>query len=92
MPAPAPTPAKISPFASPRSDEGIQADTSLLEEGNNTASPAPNKKRVPNSNATDTAKPGGTSAVSAVNTPHQTTPAEITIRGPYRSASHPPGT
>jgi len=45
-PAPAPTPAKIQPLASPRSCAGIQRATNWFEAGYTTASPAPSKNRI----------------------------------------------
>src|ERR1035441_10698808 len=89
-PAPAPTPAKIKPFAKPRSWEGIHADTRRLEAGYTTASPKPREKRTPSRIHSAWAAPGGTSAVSAVNTAHQTVPNARILRGPKRSARPPP--
>ena len=45
-PAPAPTPAKIKPFAMPRSRTGIQRATNWLPAGYITASPAPRRNRT----------------------------------------------
>ena|SRR5213080_4164499 len=103
--APAPTPAKITPFAIPRSAVGIQFATKRLELGNITASPAPSMKRTPRKRAKAAVKTPfgrdartvfdvsmGIEAVSAVKTPHHRAPAVSTRLGPKRSASLPPGT
>src|SRR5438552_1753727 len=89
--APAPTPAKITPFAIPRSPVGIQFATKRFELGNITASPAPSMNRTPTNKIrpavktaferdtrTAAAVPRGIEAVSAVKTPHQRAPAVST--------------
>src|SRR5438094_9985603 len=103
--APAPTPAKITPLAVPRSALGIQLATKRLELGNMTASPAPSTKRPPRNRARAAVKARlgretrtalevstGIAAVSAVKIPHQRAPPVSTRLGPNRSASLPPGT
>ncbi len=45
-PAPNPTPAKMIPFAMPRSRDGIQLETMQFEAGYITASPTPRVKRT----------------------------------------------
>src|SRR5579884_3206667 len=79
---PSPTPAKINPFARPRSCEGIHAATRRLLAGYTMDSPTPNKKRTITKAATETANVAGTSAVSAVNRAHHTVPQKENPSGP----------
>ena len=90
-PAPAPTPAKISPFATPRSPVGIQAATSRFEAGNTIPSPTPSRNRAASSTIKLPEMPAGTAATSAVNTAHQIAARARILRGPKRSAKRPPG-
>ena len=91
IPAPNPTPAKMMPFAIPRSDDGIHAATTQLVAGYTTASPIPSNRRNAIKIASGRATFGVTSVTAAVNNPHQITPSIKTRRGPSRSASQPPG-
>jgi len=88
---PAPTPPKTMPLAIPRSPVGIQLDTSRLDAGNITASPAPSRKRTEISRNIAEATPAGTTAVSAVKKLHHRIPKVRTRLGPNRSANLPPG-
>src|SRR3954462_2084392 len=88
---PAPTRAKIQPFAMPRSFVGIQRETNWFEAGYMTASPAPNKNRAVRKSHRAPVILDGTEAVRPVKIPHQTTPAARTRRGPNLSTSLPPG-
>src|SRR4029077_3361578 len=83
-PAPAPTPAKINPFASPRSFEGIHSATNRLLAGYTTDSPTPRANRTLMNTKTACGNPEGTKPVSAVKTPHQRVPTARTRRGPKR--------
>ena len=91
MADPAPTPAKMTPFAKPRSWEGIQLATNRLDAGNSTASPAPSEKRTASSTSNTRAMPADSMAVRAVKTPHQSVPSVRMRRGPKRSARRPAG-
>jgi hypothetical protein len=55
-----------------------------------TASPAPSKKRIAIKIQSAPLTVAGVEAVTAVNIPHQNTPAASTRRGPKRSAKYPP--
>ena len=63
---PSPTPAKINPFARPRSCEGIHAATNRLLAGYTIDSPMPSKKRTTTKTASEAAIFAETSAVSAL--------------------------
>src|SRR5690348_7005154 len=88
---PNPTPAKINPFARPRSCEGIHAATKRLLAGYMIDSPIPSKKRTTTKRTREAAIVAGTSAVSAVNTAHHTVPKKRILLGPKRSARRPLG-
>src|SRR5690349_11948641 len=88
---PNPTPAKINPFARPRSCEGIHAATRRLLAGYTIDSPTPNKKRTATKTAREAAIFAGTNAVSAVNTAHHSVPKKRILLGPKRSARRPLG-
>src|SRR5712692_1541174 len=88
--APAPTPAKIIPLASPRSPMGIQLATQRFELGYITDSPIPRRKRTVQNQTSAPATPIGTAVVRVVATAHQSAPKARTRRGPKRSAAQPP--
>ena len=88
---PAPTPAKISPLAKPRSAVGIQLATQRLELGYITDSPMPMKNRTDQMIRKPCAIPAGNPAVSAVKAAHHAAPKASMRRGPSRSANHPAG-
>ena len=91
MAEPKPTPENMKPFAMPRSAVGIQAATSRLEAGNTTACPTPTSDCTTIMISSVTGRLAGTKAVSDVPTHQMSTPIGMTIRGPNRSASRPPG-
>src|ERR1700689_1858051 len=90
-PEPTPTPAKIKPFAAPRSCVGIHRDTNWLEAGYMMASPDPRRKQMATRASNGVLMETGTAAGSAVKPPHHRTAPVNTRRGPRRSASHPAG-
>ena len=86
-----PPPAKMMPFATPRSAEGIQAQTTQLDAGYMTASPMPKVKRTAMRIGRTAVNAGDTHVIKAVNTAHQITAIDNVTRGPILSASQPPG-
>ena len=88
---PAPTPAKISPLARPRSAVGIQLAIQRLELGYITDSPIPSRRRAAQMIRKAWAKPAGKQAVRAVKTAHHAAPKARVRRGPTRSTAQPPG-
>jgi|SRR6266404_9037219 len=75
-----PTPAKIKPFAEPRSGAETQRETNWFEAGNITASAAPSKNRTAINHTRAKLRFEGTAAVSAVKIPQHKTPTVSATR------------
>jgi hypothetical protein len=76
----------MMPCARTRSRAGSQVVKALATLGKQPASPAPNRKRVPNSAGKLHAHP-----VAAVKVDHHSTMRIRTLRGPIQSPKYPPG-
>src|SRR5438270_12564395 len=79
-PPPTPTPAKMMPFATHRSAEGIQAETTQLDAGYMTGSPMPKVKRMAIRIGRTAVNAGDTHVTKAVNTAHQITAIDNVTR------------
>src|SRR5208337_4354019 len=91
-PAPKPTPAKMIPFAIPRSEDGIHRATKELEAGYIMASPTPREKRMAIKYTRIHVQRGERIVTAEVKIPHHNPPKVRARRAPTRSARRPAGT